>query len=338
MVVTIQCYTMNLINRGDFLESFTKVKQRGINYFFSKINTNPKKRTQITFNLAGTMGSNWWIIPDVKLRENEKLSGDPQKSFDVYLAENYFQNKKDLKLVSIACGEGNREIKMAESCIFSEVLGIDLSGESIKEAKISAEQKKLPNIQFEQADFYSFELKQNYYDVILFYSALHHFKNIEQIAKRVGMALKNDGYLILYEYVGRNRLQFDAQQLKAMNRILNFIPAPYRKRYLTGIIKNKIYAPGLLRMIISDPSEAVESETILPVIHKYFTIVEERKIGGDLLMMVLKDIAHHFTNNDDQESKQILKKLFHEEDVYLENAKNADIIFGVYQKKIERII
>jgi len=240
-----------------------------------------------------------------------------------------------LKLLSIACGIGNREIRMAESGHFAEGLGLDLSDESINEANRKIEEKKLHNIRFEQADFYSFKLKQNYYDVILFHSALHHFKDIEQIARRVIKALTDDGYLILNEYVGKNRLQFSKEQILEMNRLLNHIPHPYRKRYLTNRLKNKIYAPGLLRMIISDPSEAVESETIRSVIHETFKIIEERKIGGDLLMMVLKDIAHHFTNNDDQESKRVLKKLFQEEDTYLKETETADFIFGVYQKNIE---
>jgi len=134
---------MNLINKGDFLEAFTKAEQRGVNYFLSKVNSNPRKRTQSTFSLTGAEGSNWWIIPEVKQRENEKISGDSQKTFDIYLAENYFQNKSELKLLSVACGVGNREIRLAESGRFKEVLGIDLSGESIKEANKKANEKNL---------------------------------------------------------------------------------------------------------------------------------------------------------------------------------------------------
>ena len=324
---------MNLINKGDILESYTKAKQRGINYFFSKVNINPRKRTQSTFNPTKSDGSNWWIIPAVKHRENEKLAGDTQKTFDIYLAENYLVNKHDLKLLSVACGVGNREISMAEGGQFKEVLGIDLSGESINEANQKVKDKQLNNIRFEQSDFYSFDIKENYYDVILFYSSLHHFKNIDLIAQRISKSLKSNGYLVLNEYVGKNRLQFPKEQVLEMNRLLHTIPKEYRIRYLTSQLKNKVYAPGLLRMIISDPSEAVESLTIRPNIHEYFSVLEEKKIGGDLLMMVLKDISHHFTKNDDLESKKILNRLFEEEDKYLDETENADFIFGVYQKK-----
>lgn len=324
---------MNLINKGDIIESFTKVKQRGANYFIKKITLNSRKRTQSTFNPMGADGSNWWIIPEVKQRENEKLTGDPQKTFDIYLSENYFQNRRELKLLSVACGVGNREIKLAESGYFKEVLGIDLSAESINDANKKVAEKRLCNIRFEQADFYSFDLKQDYYDVVLFYSALHHFKNIDLIADRISRTLKNNGFLVLNEYVGKNRLQFSKEQILEMNRLSDIIPKEFKTRYLTNYTRKVVYAPGLLRMIISDPSEAVESETIIPVIHSKFVILEEKKIGGDLLMMVLKDIAHHFVS-DDSVAKQVLERLFEEEDKYLRDVASPNFIFGVYQKKI----
>lgn len=323
---------MNLINKGDFLEAVTKVRQRGLKYFFRKLNLNSLKRTQSTFNPAGADGSNWWIIPEIKPRENERITGDRQKTFDIYLSENYFKGKHELKLLSVACGVGNREIRLAESGQFSEVLGIDLSGESIREANRKVAEKALTNIRFEQADFYSFDLKESYYDAILFYSALHHFKNIGLVAERIAKALKNNGLVILCEYVGKNRLQFSKDQVAEMNRLLDIIPKQYKTRYLTDYTKKAVYAPGLLRMIISDPSEAIESESIIPVIHSKFEIMEEKKIGGDLLMMVLKDIAHHFTS-EDVEARQILERLFEEEDKYLRGSENPDFIFGVYRKK-----
>ncbi len=323
---------MNLVNKGDLLESYTKLKQRGFNYFLSKITLISNKRTQSTFNPAGADGSNWWIIPEVKQRENERLTGDKQKTFDIYLNQTYFRGKSDLKLLSVACGVGNREIRMAESGHFSEVVGIDLSKESIDEAKRKVIEKGVSNIRFEQADFYSLDLSASYFDVVLFYSSLHHFKNIELIAERTSKALKNDGLVVLCEYAGKNRLQFPMNQVAEMNRLLDIIPKQFKTRYLTGYIKKTVYAPGFLRMIISDPSEAVESESIIPVIHSKFDLLEEKRIGGDLLMMVLKDIAHHFLN-EDAEAKRVLERLFDEEDQYLKDVRNPNFIFGVYRKK-----
>jgi len=47
-------------------------------------------------------------------------------------------------------------------------------------------------------------------------------------------------------------------------------------------------------MFLVDPSEAVDSESILPSLHENFKVLEEKKIGGDILLILLKDIAHNF--------------------------------------------
>jgi hypothetical protein len=83
-------------------------------------------------------------------------------------------------------------------------------------------------------------------------------------------------------------------------------------------------------MWLSDPSEAPESESILPVLHAYLEIREEKALGGNLLAYVLKDIAHHFFELD-AEKQRVLSFLFDEEDKFL-NTNQSDLVFGVYTK------
>ena len=324
---------MNLINLGDIYESITKIRQRGILFFFSKITFDKKKRTKSTFGETLKTGSNWWIIPEVKQRENFKISGNYNTTFDSYLIDKYINNNKNINILSVGCGAGNREIRIAKNNPTANILGLDLSKHLISTATKTAKKENINNIVFKDADFYTFELQENHFDIILFHSALHHFRNIDPITLRIKKSLKDQGYLILNEYVGKNRLQFSFEQLDEMNKLLNKIPVQYRNRYLTKRTKNKIYAPGLIRMIISDPSEAVESETIIPIIHKHFKTIEEKKIGGDLLMMILKDIAHNFTGNESKESQKVLEMLFEEEDQYLKKVDSPDFIFGIYQNR-----
>lgn len=47
-------------------------------------------------------------------------------------------------------------------------------------------------------------------------------------------------------------------------------------------------------------------------------------------MSILKDIAHNFTNPEDQQSQDILEDLFNLEDEYLKN-NSSDFLFGIYQ-------
>jgi hypothetical protein len=80
-------------------------------------------------------------------------------------------------------------------------------------------------------------------------------------------------------------------------------------------------------MWISDPSECVDSESILPVLQKNFKTLELKNLGGNILMPVLKHIAHHFTNQNADE----LRKLMDMEDRYLKDHP-SDFVFGVFQK------
>ena len=85
-------------------------------------------------------------------------------------------------------------------------------------------------------------------------------------------------------------------------------------------------------MLIVDPSEAIDSEAILPSIHKHFRIVEEKKIGWDILHLLLKDISHNFLNND-ADTRLLLNYLFEQEDKFLLMTGRSDAVFGIYQKK-----
>jgi hypothetical protein len=82
-------------------------------------------------------------------------------------------------------------------------------------------------------------------------------------------------------------------------------------------------------MVISDPSEAVESATILPLMQEHFALLEQKNYGGNLLTFILKDIAHHFNKPEAQNTLQHLFKL---EDDLLRQEQQSDFVFAVYQK------
>ena len=60
--------------------------------------------------------------------------------------------------------------------------------------------------------------------------------------------------------------------------------------------------------------------------------MEEKKIGGDILHFVLKDIAHNFLSTS-PEAVITLQRLFKTEDDYIASKKYSDFMFGIYQKK-----
>jgi len=84
-------------------------------------------------------------------------------------------------------------------------------------------------------------------------------------------------------------------------------------------------------MIISDPSECIDSESILPAIHSAFHPVIEKPYGGNILMSALKDISNNFIDMDDEKDR-ILKELFLLEDNFLID-NPSDFVFGIYRRQ-----
>ena len=103
-----------------------------------------------------------------------------------------------------------------------------------------------------------------------------------------------------------------------------------RGRYRSRQLKTSVSGPGLWRMYLADPSEAAESDRIVPALRRHFRPLTEVALGGNLLTLVLKDIAHHFLREDDPPTQALLARLFALEDAFL--AENpSDQLFGVYQ-------
>lgn len=323
---------MLLLTRDDIIETFQKIYTRGFSFIASKISLSGLKRTKSSFNSSKITSSNWWIIPKLQERRNIKISGDKNISYEDYTVKKYLSNKAGLKMISLGSGVCSHEMQFAKHKVFDEVRCVDLSENILEEAKQISVDRGLENMIYESIDINSINLKANNFDLVLFHSSLHHFKNIDTLLQKVDIALKPDGLLIINEYVGPKRLAINKKQKQEINRILKYeIPKSYRKRIKTDWLKRKVSGPGLLRMLVADPSEAVESDKILPAIHKYFDSIEEIKLGGNITMFLFKDIAHHFINNDTK-TQSIIDNILNLEDKFLENNPSTNV-FGIYKKK-----
>ncbi len=322
---------MSLITLDDLLDLYLKGVQRGGAFLLSKLTFSKKARTLSAFNQESIQTSNWWMVPAVRRRWNALITGNPDLPYETYVVQRYFQERTGLRLLSLGSGNCSRELKIAQYDQFTEVLCVDIAENRLQEAETAARAANLHNIHFLCANVEEYDFPQEYFDVVLFNFSLHHFYNVDELLqKKVKKCLKNDGFVIINEYVGPNRLQFSQAQIKAINEALQLIDKPWRRRWKTRLTKNRYYGSGILRMIIADPSECVDSANILPALHRYFEVVEERPYGGNILMLALKDIAHHFVHPDARQ-QTILEALFQYEDEYL-LGQASDLVFGIYQK------
>ncbi|WP_407524474.1 class I SAM-dependent methyltransferase [Lacibacter sp. MH-610] len=322
---------MRYITQDDFIETFSKLKQRGLGFLLSKFSLNESKRTISAFNEWDIEGSNWWMIPAVQQRWNFLITGSAQLTYEQYLAQKYLSTKQTGTLLSIGSGTCSHETELARLCKNWQFHCTDIAGDLLKEAKSLAQKDEIDNIFFYETDVTKHELPGNAFDIVFFHSSLHHIPHVHQfLNNRILPIIKDEGLVIINEYTGPDRLQYPLHQINAINELLKIMPASKRERYKRKAIKNTVSGPGLWRMIVADPSECVDSSSILPSLHELMHTIEEKPIGGNLLMLLFKDISHHFLTNDSA-TRQLLDILFKAEDSYLLN-NQSDFIFGVYKK------
>lgn len=326
---------MRYVTSQDFTDIFIKLNQRGLPFLLSKLSLNTSKRTKSAFNESEITTSNFWNIPLIRKRWNFLITGNEDHTYEEYLSEKFFQNAATLKLLSLGSGICSHEIKLAELNPHWEIHCFDFSDILLKNAKGIADKKGLDNIHFYPENIIKYNFDKEAYDVVFFHASLHHFEKIDNFLKNtVNKTLKQKGYLIINEFVGADRMQYSDLQIQWINKALKSIPKKYRKIFKTNLYKKHYYGYGIIRMIIADPSECVDSFSIMPSIHKHYKTIAEKPYGNNLLSSVFKDIAHHFTPEEGEtlisEKRQVLERIFKMEDEFLKDHK-SDYVFGIYQ-------
>jgi len=323
----------NLVNLHDFVRLAEKVRTNGIRPLVSKLLSGDDERVEKTWEFHEPTAAHWYDIPAVLERWNEKISGVKDIDSRSHVLRKYFESAGGLKAISLCCGAGSRELRWAQTGAFSEIDGYDLSESRIEAASTKAAQANLGSVlRFHSGDVRSVLDGNKTYDIILAESALHHLTPLESLLQRVSLVLSGNGYFIVDEFVGPSRFQWTDAQLKAANKLLQSLPESYRVFSDSKRIKNQIYRPGRLSMMMNDPSEAVESASIVPLISKHFNVIESRPYGGNLLHLVFSDIAHHFLN-DDLQTKDLLRRCFDAEDEFLSHeGVTSDFVFMVCKK------
>ena len=98
-----------------------------------------------------------------------------------------------------------------------------------------------------------------------------------------------------------------------------------------GTAKSQLRFPSARDVAATDPSEAVRSAEIVPLLEHYFEIVEFKPLGGTILQFLLTDVAGNFRS---PVGERLLKMLFEIEDTLLETgALQSDFAYIVVRPR-----
>jgi SAM-dependent methyltransferase len=264
---------------------------------------------------------NWLDSPLVQKYYLKKLlvNGEPISvtSFVVWVKERYIKSKLLDYGLSLGCADGALERHAITLNICSKFDAYDISGESIKIAKKEAKKAGLDTyINYQVADVNKIVLSKNTYDIAFGSMAVHHFLNLEHIFDELRKSLKPNGLFILNEFVGPSQFQWTEKQINIANELLEILPKKYKVDLTSGDLKERIYRPSIEFMNDYDPSEAIRSSDIVPLIAKYFDIEERIDYGGTILHILLQNIVGNFDPSK-EEDIAILRLLAYMEEILI---------------------
>ena len=288
----------NLINRHDAVRLYRALRRGQLAHVVGKLRAPGPDRVLAHGSAAGHPAGEvqWDEIPAIRRRWH--TFGRGQTSFADQVTRRWLAGRPGLQALSLGSGSGEREIEWARLGVFERITGVDISPGRAGRATRHAEEAGLDDaLSFRAADAReALREAEGQYDVVLALNALHHFGHPEEIMRLIARALRPGGLLILDEYVGPSRFQWAAAQLRAANALLAGLPDEQRIRR-DGRVKRRVIRPSRLSMRLDDPSEAVESDGLMPALDRHFEVLEQHPYGS-ILHLALHGIAHNFLAED----------------------------------------
>lgn len=127
----------------------------------------------------------------------KKYSLKPVPNNDIYekklrKTQEYFQ--KESLVLELGCGTGTTSLIHAP--FVKHIDACDFSCEMIQIANEKKSQQKISNVSFEVKSVDDFQIKEDYYDVIMAHSLLHLISDNKTILKKVFQSLKREGIFV----------------------------------------------------------------------------------------------------------------------------------------------
>jgi SAM-dependent methyltransferase len=239
-------------------------------------------------------GRQWGTLPAVRRMMNRHVTGDEALApidwfFRRVEAEQSLPLRRGLVL---ACGDAGLERALIRTGRLAEVVAVDLSPRVIATAAKGARDEGLTGITYRQADMNALDVVGPF-DAVFSSSALHHCENLEGAFEVIRQVLRPGGWFFLDDYVGPDRLQYDAAQVMQINRLLQVLPENLVTN-AAGYSRRGFRAASVAEVIALDPSEAPRSSDILSVMRATLAVEAVRPYGGNLLYLALANLAQNF--------------------------------------------
>ncbi len=216
----------------------------------------------------------WMGHPRARARINIRVTGDPALWPTGGLLRWLGSRAPLSRAASIGCGTGALERDLVRRGIVQHVAGIEISEAPIAQAvRLAAAEGMSDRIAYHRGDARDWLERAAGYDGIFFHGSLHHFDRVRDLLAAVEGALAPEGVLYLDEYVGPAAAEWGLHHLLIWNLVYRLlVPSRLRRAHVVRAPRNT-----------QDPTESIESSSILPAVVERFRVLERRDYGGNLI-------------------------------------------------------
>lgn len=195
------------------------------------------------------------------------------------------------KAVSIGCGPGHKELLLLEDGTVEHFDLYDVSQESLNAGRSLAKQMGVEDrVRFIHGYDFEKELTETY-DLVYWDNALHHMFDATAAVRWSHSALRPGGWFLMTDYVGSNRFQWPEEACDLVDAIRGSLPDECFYNPINPSMPYSRTAPRpTLPDMEYDPSEAADSEAIIPAIEAYFPEPTIKHVGGTVFHQALNDV------------------------------------------------
>ena len=239
-----------------------------------------------------------------RTRINRRVTGDPGVWPMEWLAEHLRDWPPLDRCLSLGCGTGALERDVIGKRIARSVVGVDSSRRALELAAAAARAGGMTSVEYVRSDLDSAELPAGPFSAAFCHQALHHLRELEALSAKLRAALVEPRLLIVDEYTGPARSEWPNRDLERAIEVWERLPRRLRRDV-------RLRPPVDRR----DPSEAIRSSSILPVLRAEWTELLCRPYGGQLLALIYPNLE--LSGCGDRERAAILEELLELEEAAL---------------------
>lgn len=218
-------------------------------------------------------GRYWNDIPLVAREINRRFTGDPDKDWITHFSN--LTKRVFKKALFINCGNGWVERGFIDRGLIQEAVGLDVCESLLEQARRDAGNRRL---RYYARDINLADFVEDGFDLVVNHAAAHHVAHLDRVFRKLARVLDRDGFLVNMDYVGPHRNQYPETQWEEVRRTNETLPKAAQAQ---------LVYPHLPTMLVTDPTEAIHSDLVVPTIYKYFEVTHHARAGGAVAYPIL---------------------------------------------------